>query len=321
MDSGRVPRTGDTSHGPRGVFAVARQALRTLLSGEPDGRTEYVERMRCAGDAGLFGPRSVTWKVMGSPSTLIGGVRALLLQALDPVSVAGFARHSRFKQDPIGRLQATARFVTVASFASTDDVRAECEKINGIHRRVKGTLPDGTVYAASDPLRLRLVHLTLVASFLAAHQRFSPSPLSVEESDRFVVEWNALAPLLGFDSVPLPGSFAELDDMLAVEAESWRIDEPSVDAFEFLARPPLPKGFRVGYRLLLRLAVASLPRSVKETLPGCVPSFSARFPRRVVDRLGRACVGVLTLMLGPSPALLAAETRLRLVQAPDGFTG
>ena len=38
------------------------------------------ETFNYQGDPGLFGPQSVTWKVMGDVSSFIGGIRALLIR-------------------------------------------------------------------------------------------------------------------------------------------------------------------------------------------------------------------------------------------------
>ncbi|HEU5030016.1 MAG TPA: oxygenase MpaB family protein, partial [Spirillospora sp.] len=63
-------------------------------------------------DHGLFGPGSVTWRVMGEPVLLVGGIRALLLQALHPRSVWGTAQNSEL-MDPAAawaRLTRTVEF-------------------------------------------------------------------------------------------------------------------------------------------------------------------------------------------------------------------
>jgi uncharacterized protein (DUF2236 family) len=280
--------------------------LRRLISGEEDGLTEYVHRMKLPGDAGIFGPDSVTWRVLSYPSTLLGGVRALLLQSLDPLTVAGVARHSRFRHEPIGRLQATARFVTVAAFAPTGQVEEECALIRRVHERVRGVTRDGRAYAASDPAQLLFVHMALVQSFLESHRRFAPKGLTDADADRFVQEWNVLAPLLGFDSVPLPGSSAELDAMLEEYGQGFQVGADAVEAFEFLAAPPLPPAMRPGYRLLLTAAVGSLPDFARRLLPSVLPSPADP----LTAATGKAIVRALALILGPSPAHRAARDRL-----------
>jgi uncharacterized protein (DUF2236 family) len=56
------------------------------------------------GDPGLFGPDSVSWQVHGDfSSMLIGGISALMLQALHPLALAGVWDHSNFRQDMLVR--------------------------------------------------------------------------------------------------------------------------------------------------------------------------------------------------------------------------
>lgn len=279
--------------------------LRTLLTGRADGMTDYVQRMRLPGDEGLHGPGSITWRVMSHPATLLGGVRALLLQSLDPRVVAGVARHSRFREDPIGRLQATARFVTVAAFASTGQISEECATVRAAHAHVHGTLDDGRPYAASDPQLLRFVHLCLVDSFLVAHRLCATDPLTEREEDLFVREQNRVAAPLGFDSVTLPRSRGELTVMLDEYAAGFALSADTVEALVFLADPPLDRTLRYGYRILHAAAASTLPAAARPFVEPSTPAFPAPLARRLTVTLMR----LLPALLGPSPAYRAALAR------------
>jgi len=287
------------------ALSRASGSVRVLLSGDPSGLPGYVRRMSEPGDCGLFGPGSVAWRVHASASTLIGGARALILQALEPRALAGVAQHSRFQEDPIGRLQNTARFVTVSSFGSTEQVREECDLINRIHASVRGTRA-GVSYDATDPELLRYVHLSLVDSFLACYQAYSPVPLSPSEADRYVVEMNRLAPYLGFESVDLPLDVAGMRRMLSPAEAGLLVSELTVTTLGFLASPPLSKLHRLVYRPLLRASLATLEPGTRKLLPG-------KFGPSRLDVLyrvfGRFLVRSLTQLLGPSPALSAAAAR------------
>ena len=54
----------------------------------PDEWTAEEDRL------GFFGPDSVTWRIHTDPSYAVGGLRALMLQALHPVAMDGVARNS-----------------------------------------------------------------------------------------------------------------------------------------------------------------------------------------------------------------------------------
>ena len=69
-------------------------------------------------DQGLFGPDSVAWRLHADPVMLIGGMRALLVQALEPRAMAGVDQHSKFREDPWGRLQRTTNFVMATTSTS-----------------------------------------------------------------------------------------------------------------------------------------------------------------------------------------------------------
>ena len=122
-------------------------------------------------DPGLFGPDSVTWRVHGDPSMLLAGFRALLLQATHPLVMAGFDDNSFFRGDPWGRLARTSTFLAVTTFGPADDAQRAVDKVRGIHRRVRGTAPDGRAYEAGDPHLLEWVHIAEIDSVLRAHQR------------------------------------------------------------------------------------------------------------------------------------------------------
>jgi uncharacterized protein (DUF2236 family) len=141
------------------------------------------------GDPGLFGPDSVSWQVHGDfSSMLIGGISALMLQALHPLALAGVWDHSNFREDMLGRLRRTADWLI--------------EKVRTIHLQITGTAPDGRPYAASDPDLLTWVHVAEVSNFLAAHLRYRNPQLSLADQDRYYAEIALVAERLGARDVP-----------------------------------------------------------------------------------------------------------------------
>src|ERR1700730_5596627 len=125
------------------------------------------------GDSGLFGPQSVTWKVHGHPSTLIGGMRALLVQALHPLAMAGVAEHSDYRSDPWGRLRRTSEFVMVATYGTSAAAQAFGAQVQAVHAHVQGVdQVTGRPYRAGDPELLAWVHNVLAHSLLLAKRRY-----------------------------------------------------------------------------------------------------------------------------------------------------
>ncbi len=242
------------------------------------------------GDPGLFGPGSVTWTVVGDTSVFIGGIRALLLQAAHPEVAAGVAEHSRYREDPLGRLSRTAAYVTATSFGAMPEVEWALAMVDRRHRPVRGRSHRDRPYDASAPALAAWVHHTLSESFLTCYRVFGPRPLAGEDADRYVAEQARLGRLLGAD--PLPGTAAGLS--------AWIEDHPDLEAspgsrqaLRFLRRPPLPVVVRPAYSVFFRAAAATLPVRVRRILGiGAVPGDIA---------LGRAAVTALRWSLGSSP--------------------
>ncbi len=163
---------------------------------------------------GLFGPRSVAWRVHGDvASMMVGGIAGLLLQMLHPAVLAGVWDHSNFRADMHGRLRRTARFIALTTYGGRDEAEAVMARIRRIHDQVTGTLPDGTPYAANDPALLAWVHLTEASSFLNAWIRYAEPSMSAADQDRYFAEMAQVGAALGAD--PVPRNRAEVRAMVS----------------------------------------------------------------------------------------------------------
>jgi uncharacterized protein (DUF2236 family) len=216
------------------------------------------ERIRDAAGERWFAEDRPIRVVHGDSAMFVGGLRALLLQSLHPLAMAGVAAHSGYRGDPWGRLQRTSYFLAVTTFGVEADALAAIERVRRVHQRVRGTAPDGRPYAASDPHLLRWVHVAEVDSFLATHQRFGSRPLDAAERDAYVADTARVARALGV--LDPPESEAELADALAAFRPELRGTREARAAARFvLLRPPLPTVVRPAYAALASAAVASLP--------------------------------------------------------------
>ncbi|NNA58851.1 oxygenase MpaB family protein [Pseudomonas koreensis] len=191
------------------------------------------------GDPGLFGPDSISWQVHGDfSSMLIGGISALLLQALHPLALAGVWDHSNFRQDMLGRLRRTSQFVSGTTFGSRRDAEWLIEKVRTIHLQVVGTAPDGRPYAASDPDLLTWVHVAEVSNFLAAHLRYRNPQLSLADQDRYYAEIAVVAERLGARDVPK--SRHAVADYLQRMRPQLLFDDRSREVLRLLLDAPAP---------------------------------------------------------------------------------
>ena len=239
--------------------------FRRLVSGDPQGQPEWVRDLEHGSDTGYFGPGSAAWAVHGSLPTLVGGIRALLVQALHPAALAGVQEHSRYEEDALGRLAGTTQWLTVVTFGDTSQADRECARVRGLHRRVRGFYDaDGVEkpYAAADPDLLRWVHVAFTDSFLATHRVWG-GPIPGGE-DAYVREWAKAGELVGV--IDPPRSVAELDEQMAGFAPVLRRSDASERTVRFIRQAPLPLPARPPYGVLFPGAVATLPAWQRQLL-------------------------------------------------------
>lgn len=283
-----------------GVEARVVSATNGLFS---HGPYPLARTLSYPGDPGLFGPDSVTWRVIGDSAVFVGGIRALLVQAAHPEVAAGVADHSRYRHDPLGRLSRTAAYVTATSFGAMPEVEAAVATVRRHHRPVVGISHRGETYDADAPDLAAWVHNSLAESFLVAYRAYGARPLTPADADRYASEQTRLGAL--HHAMPLPTTAAGLS--------GWIVTHPRLgpspgqrEAIAFLRRPPLPFAIRIVYGFLFRAAAATLPPEIRAVIgvrawPGAVVS-------------GRLVVRGLRAALGASPSWRLALVR---VGAPE----
>src|SRR4051794_40996854 len=185
-------------------LGVVRQTLGRSLFGMVAGPEGPANRARIHQTPGprWFGEDRPIRQVHADASMFVGGLRALLLQSLHPLAMAGVAGHSDYRGDPWGRLQRTSTFLAMTTFGAEDDAQRSVDRVRGIHRRVHGTAPDGRPYRADDPHLLMWVHIAEVDSFLLAHSVSGARPWDQEGRDGYVADTARVAEALGVPDPP-----------------------------------------------------------------------------------------------------------------------
>jgi len=279
--------------------------FRQIVSGSPDGRPEWVKLIEHGEGPGLFGPGSAVWQVHGTVATLVGGIRALLLQAAHPAALTGVSEHSRYESDPLGRLAGTSRWLTITTFGSIEAIAKEATRVNTMHSRVQGEYPSksgGTAtYRASDPRYLLWVHCAFTDSFLRSHQAFG-YPID-RGADAYVREWSQSA--IGLGLTQAPESVAELqatmDDFLLHDLAT---SAATAEVVRFILKPPLGRAPLAFYKVLAKTAISTLSPEQRKILA-----------LKNVSPLWRILCGVLLKFLGmtlgkESPSQEAAHARI-----------
>ena len=304
--------------GPPGLTLPHPDRLAGLLTRAlPFGEGRELPLRDPGPDPGLFGPGSVTWRVMREPLLILGGGRALLLQAAHPLVAQGAIDHSSYATDPFGRLNRTIHWVTMVSFGTTAEARAASRSVNRMHRPISGTLPAGhatgrvrrrTAYSATDPDLLLWVHATFVDTMLTAHDALVGG-LTEADRDGFVREWHAVARLMrvppgllwdshaamrayvddqvaGGPIQPGPGSRLVARTVLRPPLPSPAL-RPLWDLVAFTTVGLLPAALRRGYGIRWTPAHDGAHRALRLWLRGARATLPERFRTSPVHDLAR----------------------------------
>ena len=289
--------------------AKAADAFRKTVSGDPTGAPEWSKQMAIGSNAGLFGPGSAVWEVHGCIATLVGGIRALLMQAAHPAALTGVAEHSAYDTDPLGRLERTTRWLTITSFGSTEAIATEARRVNQMHAHVIGEFQDRAGnhqrYSASDPRYLLWVHCAFTDSFLRAHQALG-YPMT-QSADSYVEQWLKSAMPLGL--LDGPRSQSELSQTISSfardEIVQISLTPPIVG---FILKPPFGPGGLLFYRILTNAAIATIDEPFLSIL-----GLKKRSKNWL--RASRILLNLLSYILGPeSPSQKIARARIEAVQ-------
>ena len=212
-----------------------------------------------ASDQALFPPGSVIRRVHGDvTSMMVGGIAALLTQMLHPKALAGVWDHSDVHADMLGRLRRTARFIAVTTFGHRDKAEAAIARVRAIHEQVRGSLPDGSEYRATDPWLLAWVHVAGAVNFLDGWRRYAEPAMSVVDQDRYFAESGEIARLL--DADPVPRTRAEAERLIGEFGAELRADERTREFRDLVLKAPARSIREIPVqRLLMNASIDLMP--------------------------------------------------------------
>ena len=210
-------------------------------------------------DPGYFGPGTITWRIHSDVMAVIGGVRALFLQALEPRAFGGVQAHSRYREEPFGRLLRTAEYIGIISFGTKEEADRAAAKVRGMHKALGLDIPELLLW----------VHNGFTDSLLDVALR-SGMKLSKSEQDQYVREQLVAAKLVGLDPEICPKNVAELNQYYVDKKQSLIADKAVRQSARFIFMPPMNKFFRYLtpsqglWVIVASLSFASLPRWVRK---------------------------------------------------------
>ncbi|MBV9315357.1 MAG: DUF2236 domain-containing protein [Pseudonocardia sp.] len=191
-------------------------------------------------ELGLFGPRSVTWRIQSDPVMWVAAFYALSLQSLHPPTMWGTYQNSKLfeRRQAMARLFRTVDFVVIRTFGSLAEVERAGGRVRGIHARLRGRNPEtGQEFRIDEPENLRWVHCSEIAAYLRVAQR-AGVPLTDQEADRYVDEQRRSAAVVGLDPRYVPGSVAELDGYFQMMLPQLRLTDEAKAGIRMWANTP-----------------------------------------------------------------------------------
>jgi uncharacterized protein (DUF2236 family) len=239
----------------------------SLVPGMAPGRELQAEEVD-----GFFAADSMVRRLHRERLVLFSGVRALLMQACDPLAVVGFQRHSIIFDDPQARLQRTDERMSRIYFGSSEEAEETGRVVQAMHRRVRGKtpadygpVPKGTAYAASDPELGLWVLATLADSALVYYERIFGS-LADEERERYWSEYRRVGELLGLPPESMPATVAGLRRYVKerlTDGSLWISDDRREQAVQMILEPP--------FTGVLRTAAMPLTETIRLISVGLLP--------------------------------------------------
>lgn len=220
---------------------------------------------------GHFAPDRPIWWISREWALMLGGGRALLMQACHPLAVAGVAEHSDYEGDPWGRLWRTMDVVWTCVYGSREDADRALSRVKAMHRRVRGTLaepagpyPAGTPYSAEDPELLLWIEATLFDTAVLMYRTYVGS-LSHADVEEFWADHRRLGMLFGIPDDAIPRTLARYEDYKRrmLSGEAICATETARRVCAVVLDPPLPAPLRPVGVALNQASIGFLPGEIR----------------------------------------------------------
>jgi uncharacterized protein (DUF2236 family) len=213
---------------------------------------------------GYFGEDAAIRRIARESVLMLGGPRALLMQAAHPLVAAGIVDHSNFQRDPWRRLARTMTALYTIVFGTQE----QAERIGAITRAAHGHVRGsrgGRAYTAADPALMLWVHSTLVDTGLAMYETYvrRVEPATAEE---FYEQMKVVATVFGVPPDIHPSTLADFRSYQRSLLESGEV-QVGADARAVAATvlsPPVPLPLRPALRALAAQSAGLLPPELRE---------------------------------------------------------
>ena len=144
--------------------------------------SEYLRK-----DEGLFPTDSVARRVWSYPtSALLGFIRAVTIEHLDPDLTAAVDHSGQVLQRPALRYDRTVQYFATVLFGDAESVIKSSDVLMKVHSRAHGRNPvTGGEFDSNNPDSQLWIHMTAWHSILYVYERYGPGPLSRTEENEY----------------------------------------------------------------------------------------------------------------------------------------
>lgn len=263
--------------------------------------TKFIRR-----DEGLFAPDSVARRVWSYPtSALLGFIRAVTIEHLDPDLTAAVDASGQVVQRPALRYDRTVQYFATVLFGDAESVIKSSDILMKVHGRAHGPNPvTGGRFDSNDPDSQLWIHMTAWHSILYVYEKFGPGKLSRADETEYWRECAVAAACQPIRVEDVPSTRGEVQKYFDDWRDRLAASEAAVHNVEFILAG-------------MRTIFTALPAPMRVVLGPVIRSgVIATYPRWMRPLMGVSQSGltdaVVTALLRPGMAALSHSPRAQL---------
>lgn len=257
-------------------------------------------------DEGLFSPDSVARRVWSYPtSALLGFIRAVTIEHLDPDLTAAVDASGQVLQRPALRYDRTVQYFATVLYGDAESVIKSSDVLMKVHARAHGRNPvTGGHFDSNDPDSQLWIHMTAWHSILYVYEKFGPGTLSRADETEYWRECAIAASVQPIRPEDVPTSRGEVQKYFDDWRDRLASSEAAVHNVDFILAG-------------MRTIFTALPAPMRMVLGPVIRSgVIATYPRWMRPLMGvrqsRTVDSLVTALIRPGMAALSRSPRAQL---------
>ena len=257
-------------------------------------------------DEGLFPADSVARRVWAYPtSALLGFIRAVTIEHLDPDLTAAVDASGQVLQRPALRYDRTVQYFATVLFGDAASVIKSSDVLMKVHARAHGPNPvTGGTFDSNDPDSQLWIHMTAWHSILYVYEKYGPGRLPRAEETEYWRECAIAAAVQPIRLDDVPTSRGEVQKYFDDWRDRLASSEIAVHNIDFILDG-------------MRTIFAALPAPMRAVLGPVIRSgVIATYPRWMRPLMGvrqsRLADTAVTAVIRPGMAALARSPRVQM---------